>query len=93
MAATTCQIKIPQKFLDLGVTPADVQDRVIEWLALSLFVQDRISFGKAAELLGISRVEWIDRLREHGIAYLDWSEDEIRDEIAAVAEYEPPATA
>jgi len=57
---------------------------VIEWLVLSLFKDERISSGKAAQLLGITRIEFLALLRRRGIAYVDYSPDEVAEELAAV---------
>ncbi len=51
---------------------------------LSLFVEGRISSGKAASLLTISRVQFLALLQTRGIAYVDYTADEITAELAAV---------
>ena len=51
---------------------------------LSLFVEDRVSSGKAARLLNISRVAFLDLLRVRGIAYVDYTADELAEEFEAV---------
>ena len=81
--AATLEITIPDALLDLGGGRAEVQNRAAEWLTLSLFTRDKISSGKAARLLGISRIEFLRLLREHGIAYADYADEEINAEIAA----------
>lgn len=63
--------------------------RCKKWLVLSLFTEDRISSGKAARLLNISRVEFLALLRQRGISYIDYSEDELADEFAAVERLTP----
>ena len=55
-----------------------------EWLVFSLFKDERVSSGRAARLLGITRLEFLDLLRRRGIAYLDYSPDEIAEELEAV---------
>jgi predicted HTH domain antitoxin len=88
MAETTVQFSIPAPFLQFGLHQNDVQRRVSEWLALSLFTEGRVSSGKAARLLGISRVEFLDLLRAHGIAYVNYTPDELTEEFAAVRSLE-----
>ena len=51
---------------------------------LSLFTEGRISSGKAARLLNIGRVEFLDVLRARGIAYVNFTPDELAEELAAV---------
>ncbi len=73
MTETSFEIHVPAPLLQLGLDREDVQRRVIEWLVFSLFTEERISSGKAARLLHLSRVEFLDLLRARGIAYLDYS--------------------
>lgn len=84
MLETTLNIRIPSNILDLGVTQEEIQRRVSEWLVFSLFSEGKISSGKAGSLLGITRLEFIESLRSHGVAYINYSEDELKEEIEAV---------
>ena len=81
---TTFEVRLPLPLLRLGLDKDDVQQRVTEWLVLSLFVEGRISSGKAARLLNISRMAFLDLLRARGISYLDYTSDELAEEFAAV---------
>ena len=84
MTETTLEIKIPDDLLQFGLGREEIQRRVNEWLVFSLFADERISSGRAARLLGISRVEFLALLRERGIAYIDYTREELEDEFAAV---------
>jgi predicted HTH domain antitoxin len=84
MSDTIVEVRLPTPLLQLGLNREEVQRRVTEWLVLSLFTEDRISSGKAAQLLNISRIDFLALLRQRGIAYIDYSEDELADEFAAV---------
>jgi predicted HTH domain antitoxin len=84
MSDTIVEVRLPTPLLQLGLNREDVQRRVTEWLVLSLFTEERISSGKAARLLNISRIDFLALLRQRGIAYIDYSEDELADEFAAV---------
>ena len=84
MAETVLEIRIPSSLLQRGLSREEVERRVNQWLVLSLFTEERLSSGKAARLLGISRVEFLALLRRHGIAYIDYSDDELNEEFAAV---------
>ena len=90
MSETTLEIRVPTPLLQLGIPREDVQRRVVEWLVLSLFTDERISSGKAARLLEISRVEFLALLRQHGIAYINYSEDELAEEIDAAGSLPEP---
>jgi predicted HTH domain antitoxin len=89
MSDTVVEVHLPAPLLQLGLNREEVQRRVTEWLVLSLFTEERISSGKAARLLNMSRIDFLALLRQRGIAYLDFSEDELADEFAAVEKLMP----
>jgi len=84
MNEATYQVNIPTSLLRFGLDQKEIQRRVNEWLVLSLFTEDRISSGKAARLLGISRVEFLNLLRARGIAYINYTPEELAEEFEAV---------
>ena len=51
------EVHIPGELLQFGIHPQAIQQHLVEWLVLSLFKDERVSSGKAAKLLGISRLE------------------------------------
>ena len=89
MAETTFSIHVPSNLLNLGLTQEDIQRRISEWLVFSLFSDGKISSGKAGKLLGISRLEFIKLLRTRGIAFINYTEDEIKEEFEAVKKLTP----
>ena len=84
MLETSFEIQVPKSFLQFGLNQVEVQRRVAEWLVLSLFTEERISSGKAAKLLKMSRIEFLALLRARGIAFIDFTPDELAEEFAAV---------
>ncbi len=84
MEEITFKVKLPPDLLRFGYDKERIQDNVKEWVVLSLFTDHVISSGKAAKLLGISRMEFLKLLRKRGIAYVDYSPQELEDEFAAV---------
>jgi predicted HTH domain antitoxin len=84
MAEYTFQVRVPAHLVQLGLDQNEVQRRVTEWLVLSLYTEERISSGKAARLLGISRVEFLALLQARGIAYIDYTPQELAEEFEAV---------
>ncbi|NWF65109.1 MAG: UPF0175 family protein [Chloroflexi bacterium] len=84
MAETTFNVKIPSNLLNLGLEQEEIQRRISEWLVFSLFSEGKVSSGKAGKLLGISRLEFIQLLKNRGIAFINYSEDEVREELQAV---------
>jgi predicted HTH domain antitoxin len=82
--STTFEVKIPAELLSYGFQPDDIQNQFTEWLVLSLFKDSRVSSGKAARLLGLTRVEFLALLRRRGMTYIDFSHAELAEEFAAV---------
>jgi predicted HTH domain antitoxin len=66
MRETTLQVQVPAELMAYGFTPEDVQRNIAEWMVLSLFTDGRISSGKAASLLAMHRIEFLDLLRRRG---------------------------
>lgn len=88
---TTFSVQIPSNLLKLGISQNEIQNRVSEWLIFSLFSEGKISSGKAGKLLGISRLDFIQLLKTRGIAFINYSEDEIKEEFEAVKKLTPKA--
>ncbi len=83
MSTATFEVQISTELLSYGFQPDDIQNQVTEWLVLSLFKDSRVSSGKAARLLGLTRVEFLALLRRRGMAYIDFSPAELAEEFAA----------
>ena len=84
MSDVAVEVRVPKEILDYGLQADDIQRHVLEWLAISLFKDDRISSGKAARLLGLTRIEFLALLQRRGVAYVDYSPTELSDELASV---------
>ena len=61
-----------------------LEESVRELLVLELYRQARISSGKAAELLGMERVAFIQHSSALGIPFFDMSEEEWQAEIELI---------
>ena len=92
MAETTFEVRVPAPLLQFGFDQSEVQRRVTEWLVLSLFTEGHVSSGKAARLLNISRIEFLALLRARGIAYINYTPDELAEEFEAVNTLEVKAS-
>jgi predicted HTH domain antitoxin len=92
MSTTSVTVQIPPDLLQFGFDRQDIQRRVTEWLVLSLFVEGQISSGKAAKLLHISRGDFLALLKQRGIAYINYTTEELTEEFDAVQQLEvvPP---
>jgi predicted HTH domain antitoxin len=88
MTETTFQVHVPAPLLQYGFDQSTVQRRLIEWLVLSLFTDGHVSSGKAARLLNITRVEFLALLRSRGIAYINYTPEELDEEFEAVEKLE-----
>jgi len=86
MQTVTLQVTLPKKLLTYGLGKEDVNREVGKWLVFSLFRAARVSSGKAAGLLGMTRRDFLDLLDREGIAYFDYSEEEMQAELASVRE-------
>ena len=81
---TKLELHIAPHLLEFGFDQNEVQRRLNEWLVFSLFTEGRISSGKAARFLHLTRIEFLSLLRERGIAYVNYTSDELADEFASV---------
>jgi predicted HTH domain antitoxin len=59
-----------------------VEQAAREMIVLELYRRSHISSGKAAALLGVSRLDFIQRASELGIPYFRFTDDEWQAEIA-----------
>jgi len=53
--------------------------------AIAYFQEKRLSLGKAAELAGINRLEFMDILASKGIVIFDYDESELEVELRGIA--------
>ncbi len=93
MQATTVEVSVPENLLQYGLGREDVQQRVNRWLVLSLFTEGKVSSGKAANLLEMTRIDFLKLLHEQGLAYFDWSEAELAAELDAASSLNAKSTA
>ena len=67
----------------------DLVEAIRREAALRLFAGGKISSGYGAQMLGISRWEFIDMLRERGIPLFSYGEGELDRELADFDRLEP----
>ena len=68
----------------LDIPESDFPGRIKELIALELYREGHVSSGKAAELLGWSKLEFVRLLARHDIPYFRQSPDELAREVAAI---------
>jgi Uncharacterised protein family (UPF0175). len=88
MTEASFQVYVPAPLLQYGFDQNEIQHRLVEWLVLSLFTEGHVSSGKAAGLLNITRVGFLALLRSRGVAYINFTPDELNEEFVAVEKLE-----
>jgi predicted HTH domain antitoxin len=79
----TIPLEIPESLLwQTGESTEQLRARAQFLLALKLFELGQITCGQAAELSRLSRVEFLFKASEHGVAVADMDENELAKEIA-----------
>lgn len=68
----------------MDVPEAEIGQRLQELVALELVREGRISTGKGAEMLGISKWAFIQRMARRGIEYFSESPDELTEQVGAL---------
>lgn len=85
MESLKVQLELPRDLLGaLDVPEAELEPQLRQLIALELFRQNRISSGKAAELLGISKTAFIQLLARHKIPYFTETPGELDAQATAV---------
>jgi predicted HTH domain antitoxin len=82
MQSIKIEIELPgevARYVDYKNT--DYRRRAREILLYQLVKEDKISFGKAAEILGMRKIDFITQLGKMGIPYFDGDFDEISADI------------
>lgn len=64
----------------LDESPEDLEDELRFLLALKLFELRKISSGKAAQVAGMGKIEFLDELGRRGIPVLNLADDELEKE-------------
>lgn len=86
MAETAFEVRVPEPLLRLGYNQDEIKRRIPEWIVISLFTEGHISSGKAARLLNMNRLDFLALLTLRGIAYLNYTPEELEEEFRAVKE-------
>ena len=68
LMALTTKVNIPEEMVELlGESKKTLPRRIEESLALQLYIEGRVSLGKAAEFLGLSVSEFLELMRRRKI--------------------------
>lgn len=71
----------------LGFSRAEAVESLKEFSVLGLYLERKISAGKAAELMGVRKREFIRLLARKGVPYFDFTVEELEGEFRAVDEW------
>jgi predicted HTH domain antitoxin len=71
----------------LGFSKSRAEEAIKEFSVLGLYLERKISAGKAAELLDIREKEFIRLIARRGIPYFDYSEEELDEEFRTVDDW------
>ncbi len=86
MDTVTVQVELPRDLLvALNVPASEAGRRAQEWLTIELFREGEVSAGKAAEILGITKTQFILLLDQRGVDYLDLAPEELLSDTDAAA--------
>ena len=80
--AHSIEVSLPEEMLKT-FEREDLSAKAKEALVMTLVREHRISQGKAAELLGVSRYQLADLMAKHHVPAFDCSDDELAREVRA----------
>lgn len=82
MKKTDIKYKIPEEILtSLNQDETEFTKQSRLFTALQLFKKHKLSFGKAAELAGVSKDEFLIELDKNNIDYISYESDELKKEL------------
>ncbi len=85
MNTVTVRMDLPRDLLGaLEVPESRLERRLRELIAVELVREGRVSSGKGAELLDISKEEFVQLLARYDVAYFSESPDELAAQVANV---------
>jgi predicted HTH domain antitoxin len=92
MAWQKVEIELPRNLLAaLDIPESELGRQAREWVLLELFQEGRISAGKAGEILGLSKTQFLDLLNLRHLPYLDADLEELERETAAAESASRPS--
>ena len=84
MSTITVEVQIPEGLRQLGLSDEDIRREVPLLLVLNRLRQGLLSSGKAAELLGLSRRDFLDVLAKEGLPLYGPNDQELANEFKTI---------
>lgn len=86
MIMTTVTMELPDEMISF-VTPQDKKEQLVRnaMMLYPYIQQGRISHGRAAEILGIFKMDLITLYGKMGMSYIEMSDEEIDEELKTVS--------
>ncbi len=79
----TISIDLPETaFTALGKKPKDLGREILTAAVVKWFELGKVSQGKAAEILGISRSEFLDVLSDYRVSAWQYTKEELDEELS-----------
>ncbi len=73
-------IELPEEIVEL-FTEAELEASLRKWAVLELVRAGKLSAGKAAEVLGMTRWEFMELMSDYDIPMADFSEEELEEQL------------
>ena len=87
MTMTEVSIRVPQMMAEYTVSNDEKSNLIRNAMILFPYIQnDTISHGKAAQILGIHKMDLIALYSNLGLPYLDQTSDELESDVAVLKE-------
>ncbi|MGB2727297.1 MAG: UPF0175 family protein [Halobacteriota archaeon] len=80
MEFETIEVKIPKELL-IGIEEEKLVEDIKLFMAMRLYGMKVLSLGKAAELAGKNKEEFMEALSEHGIDVIRYSKEDLDEEM------------
>jgi predicted HTH domain antitoxin len=78
----TIQFELPEEILlSLKETPAEISQEIRMAAAAKLYELGKLSSGRAAQLAGIPRVSFLQRLSRYRVSIFDLTETELTEDV------------
>lgn len=88
MDTMTLEVTMPKDlYVALGFSRDQAARQLTEFSVIGLYQKRRISTGKAAEMLDMSKAEFIRLLARASVSYFDYTAEELADEFLVVDQW------